>query len=409
MPTASASAATPPTTANAVVIGLELPGFAKLPVAAQCRHQEQLQRRLSAVLHAFPHKDRIVLDTPTGAAVVLFSTPGVALNIACALCGTRSAENGSISVRAGLAMGPVKALPTPDGSLQIAGEALEVAEHIVTLFASERVVATLAYADALRREVPDLAPSLKAMSKGPDGDPRGQDLISVQITHPKLLAYRRNRSGQSKPLMGWLSMPRVALGALAVLVAAFSVTTLVGSGGAAPEVAVAPQAQMSVAPVVAGQIPVVKIEALAEAPSDSEETVAVDASPELPDPAPAAHAGELPRQARVVKVKRGIQVEPARRTPGTGTPVTEASLETPAVLAQAPTERGKIMLAIAPWGEVLVDGKAVGVSPPLTELELESGSHYLEVRNGASPPLLRRIDIQGNDTLKIRHRFADSR
>jgi len=50
----------------------------------------------------------------------------------------------------------------------------------------------------------------------------------------------------------------------------------------------------------------------------------------------------------------------------------------------------------------------VGVSPPLTELDLNAGSHYLEVRNGSSPPLLKRIDVKSNETLKIRHRFADS-
>jgi serine/threonine-protein kinase len=68
-----------------------------------------------------------------------------------------------------------------------------------------------------------------------------------------------------------------------------------------------------------------------------------------------------------------------------------------------------LVLAIAPWGEVFIDGKSVGISPPLNELKLAPGPHYLEVRNGGFAPVLKRIEVQANETLKIRHRFADAR
>lgn len=405
MPSASE---TPVAATQAVVIGLELPGFAKLPVAAQCRQQEQLQRRLSAALQTLPQKDRIVLDTPTGAAVVLFATPAAALNIACALCGTRSAENGSIAVRAGIDLGPIKAVPAHNGQLQIAGDALEVAEHIATLVPGERVVTTRTYAEALRKELPTCAPALRALPKGAEPEALPCELVAVQITHPSVLAFRRKRSGQSRSLLGWFTLPRAALASLALMLTAFTWTT-VGNSARSAKATDAPVAAVS--PAAAEAVQVASIESAAEPEGDA------NAEADEISVAPDTHSAQatdtlasedLPRHATSVKIKRSLKVASATTHKAAGgTPVAEASIETPQVLAN-PGERGKVLLAIAPWGEVLVDGRPVGVSPPLTELELDTGSHYLEVRNGASAPLLRRIDVQGNETLKIRHRFADS-
>jgi serine/threonine-protein kinase len=64
-----------------------------------------------------------------------------------------------------------------------------------------------------------------------------------------------------------------------------------------------------------------------------------------------------------------------------------------------------VSLAIAPWGEVLVDGEPRGVSPPLTTLRLPPGSYAIEVRNGDAPPLKARVDVRAGETQTLRHRF----
>jgi serine/threonine-protein kinase len=71
----------------------------------------------------------------------------------------------------------------------------------------------------------------------------------------------------------------------------------------------------------------------------------------------------------------------------------------------APPAEGMVMLAIAPWGEVLVDGEPRGVSPPLTTMSLPPGSYSIEVRNGNSPPLKTSIEIKPGQTQTLRHRF----
>jgi serine/threonine-protein kinase len=66
---------------------------------------------------------------------------------------------------------------------------------------------------------------------------------------------------------------------------------------------------------------------------------------------------------------------------------------------------GFVSLAVAPWGEVFVDGATRGVSPPLNRLTLPSGTHVIEVRNGSAPPFSARVDIKPGQTLTLQHRF----
>jgi len=68
-----------------------------------------------------------------------------------------------------------------------------------------------------------------------------------------------------------------------------------------------------------------------------------------------------------------------------------------------------VLLAISPWGEVFVDGKLAGISPPMSELELAAGKHRIEVRNGNFKPYQEDVDLTSNETTKIKHKFAQGR
>jgi eukaryotic-like serine/threonine-protein kinase len=81
-----------------------------------------------------------------------------------------------------------------------------------------------------------------------------------------------------------------------------------------------------------------------------------------------------------------------------------ASKDAPA----APTPsgaQGLVTFDVVPWGEVLVDNKPAGVTPPLTELKLPVGRHTIEIRHGDSPAVAATVDIDSTKPLRIRHRF----
>jgi hypothetical protein len=81
--------------------------------------------------------------------------------------------------------------------------------------------------------------------------------------------------------------------------------------------------------------------------------------------------------------------------------IIEKKLEKTAAAAKS----GRLELAVAPWGEVLVDGKSRGVSPPLRVLEIAPGPHTIEIRNSTFPAYIERVQVKAGEAVKIRHRF----
>jgi hypothetical protein len=90
-----------------------------------------------------------------------------------------------------------------------------------------------------------------------------------------------------------------------------------------------------------------------------------------------------------------------------------AAATTPAPLAAAPAapvpapvpKDGTLTLAIAPWGEVVVDGQPRGVSPPLTQLNLKPGTYKVEVRNGNAKPYVAEVTVKPGQASPLRHKF----
>lgn len=66
---------------------------------------------------------------------------------------------------------------------------------------------------------------------------------------------------------------------------------------------------------------------------------------------------------------------------------------------------GTLRIAISPWGEVEVDGKAVGNSPPLTELTLPAGRHQIVVRNTDLPAYSAVVNVTAEQPVTFKHKF----
>jgi eukaryotic-like serine/threonine-protein kinase len=103
-------------------------------------------------------------------------------------------------------------------------------------------------------------------------------------------------------------------------------------------------------------------------------------------------------------------------TPSAPTPAQGAEQAPPAqpdrpAIDQPPTAvipavaTARLAFAVSPWGEVYVDGKRRGVSPPLTEVSLAPGKHTVEIRNSSLPPYQERVELLADKTLKIKHKF----
>jgi len=70
-----------------------------------------------------------------------------------------------------------------------------------------------------------------------------------------------------------------------------------------------------------------------------------------------------------------------------------------------PLDDGTVTVAVAPWGEVVVNGTVQGVSPPLTQITLPPGLHVIEIRNGSFEPFVAQVELKPGEKLHLQHRF----
>ena len=79
----------------------------------------------------------------------------------------------------------------------------------------------------------------------------------------------------------------------------------------------------------------------------------------------------------------------------------------PAPVIAAPVlAPGVVHIAISPWGQVEVDGKAAGTTPPLSRLELPPGTHTITIRNEDFPPYTQRVQVDPDKPVTLKHRFG---
>lgn len=86
--------------------------------------------------------------------------------------------------------------------------------------------------------------------------------------------------------------------------------------------------------------------------------------------------------------------------PAAPEPVTQSG-----AAAQTTDAPATLRLAVVPWAEVWVDGTRRGVTPPLKTLSLPPGTRVIELRNPASGPVVRRINLSAGRSADITHRF----
>lgn len=102
---------------------------------------------------------------------------------------------------------------------------------------------------------------------------------------------------------------------------------------------------------------------------------------------------------------------PARRSPGPrarSASADEAGREDHRSEAPRPAaaSSGALLLAVSPWGEVEIDGRPAGTTPPLTRLALPAGTHTVTLRNADFPPHTVQVQVGADKAVTLRHRFG---
>jgi serine/threonine-protein kinase len=100
------------------------------------------------------------------------------------------------------------------------------------------------------------------------------------------------------------------------------------------------------------------------------------------------------------------QLRPAPAAePAAGSAKASSSAGAGTASSTAGAASGTVIFRIQPWGEILIDNKPTGVSPPLDQLALAPGPHQVEVRHGVDPAWIVQIDVEAAAPVTVTHRF----
>ena len=67
---------------------------------------------------------------------------------------------------------------------------------------------------------------------------------------------------------------------------------------------------------------------------------------------------------------------------------------------------GTLFLAVKPWGEVYVDGRKIGITPPLKSFDVPAGRHIVTVTNSSLPIHQREVTVEPGTKVTVVHDFT---
>jgi hypothetical protein len=334
--------------------------------------------------------------------------------------------SGEDSVRMGINLGPVKLVKDINGHPNIIGDGINVAQRIMSFARPGQIVVSRSYYDVVSNLASEYAKLFTYEGSRTDKHVREHEIYVVGHNEGALQKAKdgiRDRATSTtpnarrtgtNPIQGastvTLTIPSfvqdkrkltmVAGGlALVVLVLAILVVT---KRSPPPEnvLATAPPPVEVSKPTPAPVVPAATTPAVepAKAPEPAKpDTKVLEPTPsasQIPSPAPVFE----PKDAAKEAAKDAAAKDAAKKAADA-----KAAEKTDASKAGVPP--ATLVFTVSPWGEIFVNGKARGVTPPMKSIKLEPGKYKIEIRNSTFPPHIENLDLKARDELTVRHKF----
>jgi class 3 adenylate cyclase len=371
------------------VVFVDLVDYSRKSVSVQLAIKDRFTATLSEALKDVAVNDRIVLDTGDGAAMSFLGDPEDALFVGMSLrdvmktaapppdgeAGAAAKDDGSL--RIGINLGPVRLVRDINGHPNIVGDGINVAQRIMSFSQPGQILVSRSYFDVVSCLSEEYAKLFSYDGARTDKHVREHEVYVVGESESAFIhakAGMENRAAQTNPRLRAGPGPGGAT--------ASRTGTHRFSAAALRQAATAflqDRRKVMVAGGVLGAV-VVLLAALLVALKPSAPSVRTAAVP--------------PREGSLAPS------EPSKQN------AASAKAKSEARKAEAPgTAPGTLNLAVAPWGEVYVNGKSRGVSPPMKNLKLPPGKYKIEIRNTTFAPRVEVVQVKSREEVTIRHVF----
>jgi hypothetical protein len=321
-------------------------------------------------------------------------------------------------MRIGINLGPVKLIRDLNGQPNIIGDGINVAQRIMGFAEPRQILVSRSYFEVVSCLSETYAKLFHYEGSRTDkhvrehevyalGEGSGEVQRSIEAAHNAATTGRHATAGAKQTVADQLSSttirlkenlrakPRIstALVVVAILAAAIGMRGLREPPAVQAEVpAPAPAPTTALTTALKDKAP----------PVITKSTVPVPKPKVAAAPAPVPASKEKPaaltareRAAAAIAANANAPRQSAASQPAPAPESAEAATAEPGLLA----------FAITPWGEVYVDGKKLGVSPPLQEIQIGAGQHHVEIRNTNFPPHVQSVEVKSGERIRIRHLF----
>ncbi len=331
--------------------------------------------------------------------------------------------SGEDSVRMGINLGPVKLVKDINGHPNIIGDGINVAQRIMSFARPGQIVVSRSYYDVVSNLASEYAKLFHYEGSRTDKHVREHEIYVVGHHEGALQKAKdgmkdrassttpnQRKAGSTAPGTSTvtLSMPAFVQDKKKLTLLAGGLTAVVLILG----VLVAmkkPHTEVAAAPP-----PVTQEAVKPAAPSPSQEppkpvetkpaeTKSIESRVTEPAPSPAVIPAAAPVTDGPHDAARDVKKEGEKALKDKQ--AAESKGETKGDSQKPALPPATLVFAISPWGEIYVNGKARGVTPPMKSLKLDPGKYKVEVRNTTFPSHTENLDLKSRDELTVRHKF----
>lgn len=372
------------------VFFLDIVEYSKKSVAGQISLKERFNAFLSIAIRDVPVNDRIILDTGDGAAISFLGdiedALQAALSMRSSLLGEGVRMEPTLLVRMGVNLGPVRLVKDINGQPNIVGDGINVAQRVMGFADPGQILVSRSYYDAVSRLSQEYAGMFHYQGSRTDKHVREHEVYAIGYPGDFTSTQRSIALKEEiEHATGW----RKALATTKIYWEEFIHNVAVWERRGIDAFRKATVTQKATVVGISAVLMfsmILGIYKLAHRPAaPSVKQVAVT-QPIVVAPASAVVATPVVPEGeqKVQGVKQSSRVRTLVETTGG-----------PAVVS----------LAVLPWGEIYLDGKLQGVSPPLLELQVVAGTHKMEIRNSSFPVYKEVIKAKPGEKIKIKHSF----
>lgn len=373
------------------VLFLDIVEYSKKAVSGQISLKDGFNVFLSTALNDIPVKDRIILDTGDGAAISFLGDIEDALKVGLSMRESLLTEgvymDPPLLVRMGINLGPVRLVKDINNQPNIVGDGINVAQRVMDFADVGQLLVSRSYYDAVSRISQEYAGMFHYQGSRTDKHVREHEVYAIGYPGEFILVKKHSDVLiKLKKVFARLMQGISNWGALvhsAFLKASIKQRILfIG-------------APLLVLVLLGGVLAVSK-----RGPVAPVEQVVVRYYPDAQQAASSVATQPVKKSETARAVNGTPKVDSVKKN---GKP----SIARVRTLEETSGAAAVMSLVVLPWGEVYLDSRLQGVSPPLIELQVAPGKHEIEIRNASFPVYKQTIQVKVGEKLTIKHTFAN--